>query len=61
MPSVDTIETYVYGTSKDQAGKKEVLKCENIIKQYINDNITNENLIMTKWQLKYINDNLMII
>ena len=52
MPSVDTIETYVYGTSKDQAGKKEVLKCENIIKLYINDNITNENLIMTKWQLK---------
>ena len=34
MQSVDPIETYAYGTSKDQVCKKEEIKCNNIIKQY---------------------------
>ena len=36
MQSIDSIETYVYGTSKDLACKKEEIKCNNIIKQYKN-------------------------
>ena len=34
MQSIDSIATYGYGTSKDQVSAKEVIKCNNIIKQY---------------------------
>ena len=35
MLSIDSIETYTYGTSKVQVSeKKEEIKCSNIIKQY---------------------------
>ena len=34
VQSIDLIETYPYGTSKDLVCKKEELKCNNIIKQY---------------------------
>ena len=34
MQSVDSIEIYAYGTSKDLVGEKEVNKCNNIIKRY---------------------------
>ena len=34
MPSIDSIEIYAYGTSKDQTCKKEKTKPNNIIKQY---------------------------
>ena len=34
MQRIDTIETYAYGTSKDQVSEKEETKCNNIIKQY---------------------------
>ena len=37
MQSIDSIETYAYGTSKDQVSEKEEIKCNNIIKQYKND------------------------
>ena len=33
MRSVDSIETYTYGTSKDLVSEKEEIKCNNIIKQ----------------------------
>ena len=36
MGSVDLIETYAYGTSKDLICKKENIKHNNIIKQYKN-------------------------
>ena len=36
MQSIDTIETYAYGTSKDLVREKEEIKCNNIIKQYKN-------------------------
>ena len=36
MQSIDSIETYSYGTSKDLACKKEEIKCNDIIKQYKN-------------------------
>ena len=32
--SIDSIETYAYGTSKGLVSKKEEIKCNNIIKQY---------------------------
>ena len=32
MQSIDSIETYAYGMSKDLVGKKENIKCNNIIK-----------------------------
>ena len=32
MQTFDSIETYAYGTSKDQVCKKEEIKCSNIIK-----------------------------
>ena len=32
--SIDSIKTYVYGTSKDLVSEKEKIKCNNIIKQY---------------------------
>ena len=35
--SMDSIETYAYGTSKYLASEKEEIKYNNIIKQYQND------------------------
>ena len=37
MQSIDSIETYAYGTSKDLVNEKEEIKCNNIIKRYKND------------------------
>ena len=37
MQSIDSMETYVYGTSKDLVSGKEKIKCINIIKGYKND------------------------
>ena len=34
MQSIDSIETYAYGTSKDLVSEKEEIKCNNIIKRY---------------------------
>ena len=34
MQSIDSIETYAYGTSKDLVSEKD--KCSNIIKRYKN-------------------------
>ena len=36
MQSIDSIETYAYGTRKDLVIEKEDIKCNNIIKQYRN-------------------------
>ena len=36
MQSIDSIETYPDGTSKDIVSEKEVIKCNNIMKQYKN-------------------------
>ena len=36
MQSIDLIETYAYGTSKDLVSEKEEIKCNNIVKQYKN-------------------------
>ena len=37
MQSIDLIETYPYGTSKDLVSDKEEIKCNNIIKRTKND------------------------
>ena len=37
MQSIDSIETYAYGTSKDLVSKKEEIKYNNIIKRSKND------------------------
>ena len=37
MQSIDSIETYAYGTNKDLVSENEEIKCKNIIKQYKND------------------------
>ena len=37
MQSIDSIETYEYGTREDLESKKEVIKCNNIIQRYKND------------------------
>ena len=37
MQSIDSIETYAYGTYKDLVCKKEESECNNITKQYKND------------------------
>ena len=37
MQSIDLIETYSYGMSKDLVSEKDKVKCNNIIKQYKND------------------------
>ena len=37
MQSIDLIETYAYGTSKDVPSEKEVITCNNIIKRYKNE------------------------
>ena len=34
IESIDSIETYTYGTSNDLVSEKEEIKCYNIIKQY---------------------------
>ena len=34
MQSINLIETYACGTSKDLASEKEEIKCSNIIKRY---------------------------
>ena len=34
MHSIDSIETYAYGTSKDPVNEKEKIKRKNIMKQY---------------------------
>ena len=36
IQSIDLIEKYAHGTSKDLVCKKEGIKCDNIIKQYKN-------------------------
>ena len=37
MQSLDSIETYAYGTNKDPVSEKEDIKCNNIIKPCKND------------------------
>ena len=37
MYSIDSIETYAYGTSKDFVSEKEEVKCNKMIKRYKND------------------------
>ena len=37
VQSIDSIETYAYGTNEEIIQKKEEIKCINIIKQYTND------------------------
>ena len=47
MQSIDSIETYAYGTSKDLVSEKEDIKCNNIktIQKLINfDDVTKENI-----------------
>ena len=34
MQSIDLIETYAYGTTKDLVSDEEEIKCNNIIKRY---------------------------
>ena len=34
MQSIDSIETYAYGTSKDPVSEKEDIKCNNTIRRY---------------------------
>ena len=34
MQSIDSIETYAYGTIKDLVSEKKEIKCSNIIKRY---------------------------
>ena len=34
MQSIDSMETCVYGTSKDLISEKEEIKCNNILKRY---------------------------
>ena len=36
MRSIDSVEKYAYGTSKDLICKKETIKRNNMIKQYKN-------------------------
>ena len=37
MQSIDSIETYAYGTSEDLITEKEHIKWNNITKQYTNE------------------------
>ena len=39
MQSIDSIETYTYETRKDRVSGKKVIKCNNIIKKYENDEL----------------------
>ena len=34
IQSIDSIETYAFGTSKDLVSEKEAIKCNNMIKQH---------------------------
>ena len=34
MQSIDSIDTYAYGTSKDLVSEKEEIKCNNIMQRY---------------------------
>ena len=34
MQSIDSIETYTYGTRKDLVSEREEIKCNDIIKRY---------------------------
>ena len=48
MQSIDLIEPYAYGTSKDLVSEKEKIKCSNIMKRYTKmnnfDDVTKENI-----------------
>ena len=44
MQSIDSIETYAHGTSRDLVSEKEEIKCNNIIKRYNFDDVTKENI-----------------
>ena len=48
MQSIDSIESYAYGTSKDLVSEKEKIKCSNIMKRYTKmnnfDDVTKENI-----------------
>ena len=48
MQSIDSIESYAYGTSKDLVSEKEKIKCNNIMKRYTKmnnfDDVTKENI-----------------
>ena len=37
MQSIDSIEAFAYGASKDLVSEKEEIKCNNILKRYEND------------------------
>ena len=37
MKTIYSIETYLYGTSKELISKREKIECSNVIKQYKND------------------------
>ena len=37
MKSIDSIETYAYGTRYDLVSEREEIKCNNIIKRHKND------------------------
>ena len=37
MQSIDSMETYAYGTNKVLVSEKEEFKCNNIIKRYKDD------------------------
>ena len=37
MQSIESIETYIYWTSKDLVSEKQENRCNNITKQYKND------------------------
>ena len=39
MQSIDLIEGYAYDVSKDLVNKQKEIKCNNIIKEFENDNI----------------------
>ena len=39
MQSIDSIEAYAFETSKDLVSEKEEIKCNNIIKQYKNNQL----------------------
>ena len=39
MQSIDSIDTYANGMSKDVVSEKEEIKCDNIMKQYKNDSL----------------------
>ena len=47
MQSLDSIETYTYGTNKNLVSEKEEIKCNSIIKRYKNnfDDVTKKNNI----------------